>query len=233
MASELLSKWLTHYDPIHRGYTPRGIANGVSATLGWSFPRVAGGYNLYRTGSDQPVGAAGANATGVSNFSWRPHAANTTYDYELRSVGGGGVESASSSPILAEFSAGGDLVGPRPPSPMSVDVKAVAGGRFVVSWVMDDRFAEERPIGFLIYHDSGTGNVNFAFPIGGTTYRRGRVHYAFTSVAFSHGLRMRWGVRAVTAEGVTDENVLTALGVADAEAPSAVDAVGLVCLDEE
>lgn len=234
MALDLLSKWLTHYDPIHRGYTPRGIANGVSATLGWSFPRLAGGYNLYRTGTDQPVGAAGANATQVANFAWRPHAADTTYEYVVRSIGGGGVESMSSAPAsVAEFDGAADLLGLRPPSPLSVDVRAISGGRFVVSWVMDDRFGEEPPVGFLLYHDGGTGTVNYVTPVGAVPYVRGRVHYSFTSAGFVHGLRRIWGVRAVTAPGVKDANVLTALAWSDAESPMAVSAVGLECLDEE
>jgi len=63
---ERFEKEPAHYDPIHRGYTPRGIANGVTATGGWCFPRVlSGGYNLYRGPSaasidfSRPVGAAG------------------------------------------------------------------------------------------------------------------------------------------------------------------------------
>ena len=30
--SDLLEKWLRHYDPIHRGWTPAGIANGAVTT---------------------------------------------------------------------------------------------------------------------------------------------------------------------------------------------------------
>ena len=102
MTDCLLAKWLDHYDPIHRGYTPRGIANGVCATAGWTFPRLGGGYNLYRgtpTADDidygVPVGAAGAGAGRINNFLWRPHTADTEYFYVCRAVGGGGVESTS------------------------------------------------------------------------------------------------------------------------------------------
>ncbi len=239
MASELLNKWLTHYDPIHRGYTPMGIANGVSATLGWSFPRVAGGYNLYRgVGSgavdfDQPVGAVGANATAVANFSWRPHAVDTTYSYVLKSVGGGGVESLASQAAVAAFDGVGGLLGPKPASPLSLDVTPGVGGRFVVSWVLDDRFGEATPTEFRVFHDNGSGTVDYATVVGQVSHVRGRVHYSFSSAAFAHGLRRVWGVRAVTSQGVDDGNVLAGFAWSDAVGPAAVEAVGLECLDEE
>ena len=98
--SDLLRRWLAHYDPIHRGYTPRGIANAVCATNGWAFPRVRGGTNLYRGSPTaeavdltHPVGAAGRGATTIANFPWRPHGAGKEYYYVLRAIGGGGVES--------------------------------------------------------------------------------------------------------------------------------------------
>ena len=117
MASDLFGQWLAHYDTIHRGYTPSGIANGVTATGGWSFPRILGGYNLYR-GTDGaesiafglPVGAAGREAGNISNFGWRPHAASTKYAYVVKAIGGGGVESEASHPArVAEFDANGAL----------------------------------------------------------------------------------------------------------------------------
>ena len=81
----LLTKWLAFYDPIHRGFTPRGIANGGITTVGWSFPRIKGGLNLYRgtpTANDvdftDPVGAAGFDGQEIRNFSWRNHQPSTT-----------------------------------------------------------------------------------------------------------------------------------------------------------
>ena len=44
----LLAKHIAATDLIRRGFTARGMANGLLITRGFSFPRIAGGYNLYR-----------------------------------------------------------------------------------------------------------------------------------------------------------------------------------------
>ncbi|UCD28531.1 MAG: hypothetical protein JSV03_15855, partial [Planctomycetota bacterium] len=98
MVVSLLQRWLSHYDPIHRGWTPVGIANGICTTVGYSFPRIRGGYNLRRAvdrkpeASDLIVGVAGADAQTIHNFSWVTHQASTDYYYRLTAVSGGGVE---------------------------------------------------------------------------------------------------------------------------------------------
>jgi len=241
MPSDLFQKWLAHYDPIHRGYTPAGIANGLTVTGGCSFPRIGGGYNLYR-GADgvdsidyaNPVGAAAGEATAISNFPWRAHAASTTYVYVVRSIGGGGVESSASHPArVAEFDDGGVLVGLRPNSPSEVAVSGVSGGRFQVRWSYSSLSEEAAPSVFAIYHDDGTGVVDYETTVATVAYRRGRVHYAYTSQAFSHDVRRIWGVRAISASGVDDGNQYQAMGWADAEGPAAHPAVGLWRLGEE
>jgi len=241
VASELFDKWLAHYDPIHRGYTPRGIANGVTATGGACFPRIGGGYNLYR-GTDGtesidfslPVGAAGRVATSIKNFAWRPHAPSTRYLYVVKAIGGGGVESDASRPgRVAEFDAGGDLLGPRPNGPSELVVSPAAGGRFELRWVHASRFAEAVPAEFRVYHDNGTGTVDYATVVATVPYRRGKVHYRYLSAGFAHGARRVWGVRAVTSAAVDDGNELSAMGWADAAAPPVHPGVTLSRLAEE
>ncbi|MEE9293507.1 MAG: hypothetical protein V3W34_00880 [Phycisphaerae bacterium] len=241
MASDMFAKWLKHYDPIHRGHTPAGLANGVTATNGWSFPRVQGGYNLYRGANGwesidfaDPVGAGQRTATSIFNFSWRGHAAATRYVYAVKAVSGGGVESAGSTPALvAEFDGGGNLVGLRPNGPTEVLVLPAVGGRFLVRWVYASRLQEAEPAQFNVYHDAGTGTVDYQTVIAQVAYRKGRAHYQYTSGAFGHGARRVWSVRAVTGQGVDDGNVLSAFGWADADAPQAHPLVQLLCLAEE
>ncbi len=227
MASELFDKWLAHYDSIHRGWTVRGIANGVSAMNGWGVPRVAGGYNLYRgSGSadaidfTSPVGAAGRDVVGISNFAWRPHAVSTRYYYAVKSIGGGGVESEGSLPArVAEFDGGGGLIGLRPNAPTGLAVRATAGGAFALRWLYGSRLEAAAPSAFRIYHDAGTGTVDYNTLVASVPYVRGRAHFVYASAGFAHGSRRVWAVRAVTDEGVEDGNVVTAFGWADATAP--------------
>lgn len=222
----LLERWLLHYDPIHRGYTQRGIANGVTATCGWGFPRVGGGYNLYRSvngaavDGDRPVGAAGRSATSIESFSWRPHAVSTDYAYSVRSIGGGGVESADSEGVLAAFDGVGALIGPAPHAASDVAVRAISGGRFEVRWRYDAAGEAVAPAMFRLFHDGGSGTVDYGTVVGTVTYGACRALYAYVSGGFGHDVRRVWGVRAVSDEGVEEENELTAAAWSDDLAPS-------------
>jgi hypothetical protein len=172
-------------------------------------------------------------ATSVGNFGWRPHAASARYAYVVKAIGGGGVESEATHPArVAEFDASGELPGPRPNGPSELTVRSGAGGRFELLWVYPARHQEAAPATFRVYHDSGSGVVDYGTVVGTVPYRRGRIHYGYRSAPFAHGTRRVWGVRAVTAEGVDDGNVLTARGVADAEAPPAHPVVTATPLDE-
>lgn len=227
MVTDLLSKWLAYYDPIHRGWTPKGIANGVSATRGFSFPRVAGGYNLYRgaPGADDidfsaPVGASGAAAREIKTFSWRVHAPSTTYAYALRSVGGGGVESAASVAVgPVPFDVAGEPIGLIPNSVVNLATRSVSGGALEISFDYDPRGQEIAPIEFRIFGDDGSGSVDFGSPVGLVTYRaRGR-RYRFVTAPIAHGAVRSFAVRAVAADGTDDGSTETVAGVGDAVSP--------------
>ena len=137
MGCSLLEKWLIHYDPIHRGATMSGIANGVVATHGFSFPRIAGGYNLRRgegfvpAGSSMIVGTAGADANSIDTFAWVTHAAGVTYTYRLTPIGGGGVENLADEVVsVVAFDGGSDWIGLRPNAVSDLQVRPAADGRF-------------------------------------------------------------------------------------------------------
>lgn len=227
MQNDLFEKWLKHYDPIHRGYTPRGIANGVCATNGWFFPRVRGGYNLYRgtptaedIDEDVPVGAAGFGAVKVSNFAWWPHAAGTECFYALRAIGGGGVESDSCDPpVSVAFDAAGNFIGGLPNSPTDLSVSLAPGGRFVLRWTCSSIRQETPPVEFRIHSDGGTGTMDYETVVGQVAYDAGQVHFNYTSDTHAHGTARQWGVRAVSKYGREDGNQVTVRATADAVGP--------------
>ena len=226
MARTLLQHWLDYYDPIHRGWTPAGIANGVCATNGFFFPRIRGGTNLRRSEGDVPslsspiVGAAGADASTVQTFPWMSHDADTTYVYRLTAVCGGGVENGMDETIAeARFDDAGDWCGLVPNSPSDLRVTPMADGTFLVQWAYSAEDQQASPSDFHIYHDAGTGTVDFETVVASVSYRAGRYHYAYTSGSFDHGTRVTWAVRAAAASGTEDENAHVVFGWADAEAP--------------
>jgi len=142
MTDNLLQKWLAYYDPIHRGWTPRGVANGICATGGWFFPRILGGYNLRRSQGQVPgqdeiiVGAAGAQADSIRTFPWVSHTADESYIYRLTAVGGGGVENFQDEIVTQVWlDETGNWPGCRPNAPSDLRVSSLSGGRFVLKWI--------------------------------------------------------------------------------------------------
>jgi len=228
MVRSLLSRWLEHYDSVHRGWTPRGIANAVCSTCGFGFPRIRGGYNLYRSAGGVPeagrvpVGAAGADAGVVRTFPWVTHAAGTTYVYRLTSLNGGGAENIEDEVLCrVAFDAAGGWVGLRPNAVSDLRVTSLSGGRFEVVFCYMREGEQAEPVRFDVYCDGGTGEVDFGSAVGSVGYQRGRLHYTYVSEAFAHDTPVRWSVKAVSAAGVASEACGVVTGRAAAQAPPA------------
>ncbi|NOX58651.1 MAG: hypothetical protein GXP29_07305 [Planctomycetes bacterium] len=226
--SELLERWLLHYDSIHRGWTPAGIANGVTATNGFAFPRIMGGYNLYRSpvgaaASDPQliVGASGANASSIETFAWAIAPALSDQRFILRSIGGGGVESAPSSD---EVGVAFDILGnpeplvPNAPHDLSIDQSAA--GSFTLTWSYSEHRQGAAPVLFSAFTDGGAGIVDYGISIGDVAYRARGGRYSFVTGPHSHDGEFAFSVRAVTAAGDDDGNVQVVAGLADALAPA-------------
>ncbi len=226
MDNDLLQCWLRYYDPIHLGWTPKGIANGVCATAGYFFPRIAGGYNLRRAigrvadDGDPIVGTAGCDAAVVRTFPWVRHAASEVYTYRLAAIGGGGVEDQTEEArALVAFDDVGRWVGYRPNAPADLRVCALSGGRFLVRWTYTEEGQQIEPLAFRVYHNNGGGAIDYDRPVGMVGYRRRQWHFAFTSAGFDHDTCVRWAVRAVSASGVEEQNVVFVAGRAERQAP--------------
>jgi hypothetical protein len=232
MGETLLERWLEYYDPLHRGWTAAGIANAVCATNGYSFPRIKGGYNLRRRMgatpdlSDPIVGAAGHDATSVRTFPWVGHDSGAAYVYRLSAVSGGGVEDAG-LPVVAEVAIDetGAWAGLRPTAPGDLAVEALSQGRFAVRWTFIEHDGAVLPAVFRVYHDGGSGSIDFQTPAGEVARLMGKLHYAFVSGSFPHGTAVRWAVRAVSAGGVEERNTRAVRGRAASAGPGGVPMV--------
>lgn len=232
MSRSLLDSWLDHYDPVHHGCTPAGIANGVCATLGFGFPRVRGGYNLWREvggasgAAASIVGAAGAYATTIRTFPWVPHGPEAAYVYRLAAISGGGVENpAEAARAAALFDGEGAWFGPLPNAPGDLRVTPVAGGRFLIRWTHSSADEQDAPAAFHLYHDAGAGTIDFSQPAASVAYVPGRFHFAHVSAPFAHDERVGWVVRSVTAAGVEERNLRAVSALARATAPPGPPAV--------
>ncbi len=239
MTGQLLQRWLEYYDPIHRGWTPRGIANGVCATNGYFYPRIYGGYNLSRAVGGVPdasaeiVGAAGFDASTIATFPWIGHEPETTYSYRLTALNGGGRENLSHVETAdAVFDDGGIWLGALPNAPGDLGVRPAAGGRFLVTWTYNHEGEAAPPVHFNLYHDGGTGTVDYDTVVATVTYRRGQYHFAYTSNPFANNTRVTWAVRAVAIPFIAEGNVRTAFAYADAAAPPINPTVVIECVDQ-
>lgn len=226
--SDLLNKWLAHYDPIHRGWTPAGIANGVCTTSGYSFPRIRGGYNLRRAcgrpahAADVIVGAAGIDAAEVRTFPWVRHEPDSSCEYALTAISGGGIENwTQAARCSVGFDAAGQWLGPHPNQPRDLRVKELAGGRFLLRWTYAEAGQAVAPAEFRVYTDHGGEAVDYSRPEGLVAYRSRRMHFAFISAAFPEAARVRWAVRAASLAGLESAGTCEASGLADAAGPAA------------
>lgn len=240
MSTDLLSKWLSHYDPLNRGFTPAGIANAVCATNGFFFPRMKGGHHLRRKigaapgASDPIVGSAGHDATTIRTFPWITHEPSTEYTYRLSPIGGGGVENLTdSTTTLVAFDSSGRLLGPRPNPPADLRLTPLSAGRFCLQWTYNSDNEQTAPAEFRLYHDAGTGTIDFTNAAARIPYRPGRFHYEYISPAFPHGQRIRWAVRAASPTGAESQNGPPAAGWAISSPPAANPAVIISRADAE
>lgn len=209
--SNVLRAWLGMYDPIHRGWTRAGIANGVSATNGFSFPRIRGGYNLYRmvsgdAASYELVGAAGADAAEIGTFGWVRHDALREYDYRLVPVGGGGVENWTDvTRTTVRFDGSGMWIGSLPNAPTDLQAAPLSLGRVVVRWTYLPQGEQASPAGFNLYTNEGR-EIDYGSLAGQVPYRAGRVHYEHVTNPTADGLRVGWAVRAFATSGHEEQN---------------------------
>ncbi|MBI4580367.1 MAG: hypothetical protein HY718_11735 [Planctomycetes bacterium] len=225
MGSKHLENWLTAYDPIHRGWTRAGIANGLSMTNGFFFPRIEGGYNLYRAVGSVPgpsaelVGAAGAGVSSVQTFPWVVHAADTAYRYRLVPVGGGGVENwADETVTTLAIDIMGYWQGRVPNAPTDLRLVPLAGGRFAVRWTYLPQGQEAEPLEFALYR-AYEGEIDYGLLRGVVPYRQGQVHYEYVTEPRPDGERVGWAVRTVSVERNEEQNRNDVFGFARGQPP--------------
>ena len=238
-----LTKWLRYFSPMFRGRFDFHIASttprrevwnqGLGLTGGRFWVRLAGGHDLRRTISpvsgwkpslsDALVGRSDGPSVTVTTFPWVDHAPGANYGYGLTVVGAGGVQDVAAAPVVrAIFDDEGALVGPAPNPARDLAVEPVAGGRFLLRWTYDERDEEVAPAAFRLFNDAGSpGAVNYDTVVATAPYRTRRGFFSWTSDAFADGTRMRWAVRAVSAEGAEGLESNVAFSVAAAAMPGA------------
>lgn len=226
-----LEKWLLYYSPLSRGrldFLPDGDMAarfdtfGQFIWLGRFWMRRLGGHNLRRsTGRDAPalsaplVGRSDGPASSISTWPWAGNAANSKSTYQLKSVGGGGVESEDAA-VLREVGINGSQTAVAlPNAPTGLQVTPLSSGAFTLEWTYNDAGEQAAPGSFAVYSDSGDGSVDYSSALGTVTYVSGQVLYTFTTgvLAGSSEAPFIFGVRSRTSAGDEEANLNTVSAV--------------------
>lgn len=124
-----------------------------------------------------------------------------------------------------ELDTQGEQVPDRPAGALAVVARATTLGTARLQWCYRVGRLGVAPLAFRIFGDGGTGVINYTTPLGEVPYRSGQSWYTWTSGQLAGGAEHQLAVRAVTAEGVWDEQPAVARVTPDATPPAAVDAL--------
>jgi hypothetical protein len=239
---DLVSKFANRLS-LDRGLSMSGLANGMMLSGGVFWPRIEGGYNLYRGKDDPdnidwsfPVGASGGASIEIRNFGWLSYDPDSTYWFGLRAVGAGGVENEDGSNVFVVYTDGsGHFKDPVPIAVGNLFAQPAAGGMIRLFWSHFVERGFSSPTHFQIFDNAGSGPVDYGTPIS-EVLGGGGLQFSAAVGPYSHGDRVTFGVRAAIKDGATviglDENTLTATAVADAEGPPAPSVLELTCLSD-
>jgi hypothetical protein len=221
MLSDLAGKWINWWQPLLGGLTRWGLASGLPLTCGWFWARVRGGCLLYRGLStraainyDHPVGAAGHDATEMLQYDWIASPAGPCW-YAARIIGPGGLEARTSPPpiglVIGET---GQVLGGLPGDIERAWAQPAGAGRIQVCWRYSPTYETDPPVEFRIYHDAGSGSIDYEHPIAVPAWDLRRNTYRWLSEPYADGTRVRFAVRAASAAG--EGSGAEAAAVADA-----------------
>lgn len=225
-----LQKWFLVYSPLTHGRFDFFLSDtaarfdtfGQFIWLGRFWMRRLGGHNLRRSsGRDAPsatspiVGRSDGPASSVSTWPFVGHAANTAWSFQLRSVGGGGVESDDAA-VLREVAINGSQVAKAVPNAViGLEVTPNSAGTFTVNWSYSNAGQLATPSQFNVYGDSGNGTINYSTALGSVTYDAEKSYYSFTTgvLGGSSEAPFLFAVRVQTSAGDEEANENTVMSV--------------------
>jgi hypothetical protein len=92
-------------------------------------------------------------------------------------------------------------------------------------WTYSREGQQAEPAVFHVYHDGGSGVIDFGHVVASIAYRRGQFHYQYLSGAFPEGTRIQWAVRAASSGGAEEVNEYVVAGRSRVEPPPVNPAV--------
>jgi len=153
-----------------------------------------------------------------------PLDAGAVHWFSIRPVDGREIESPLvQSEVRLELDSQGQRVPDRPAGVLAMSARPLPGGRAKVTWSYRIGRTGVLPQVFRIFGNGGSGDINYATPLGEVPYRTSESFYAWTSGPLAGGAEHQLAVRAITANGVWDEQPAIAAVTCDLVAPGEVD----------
>lgn len=170
---------------------------------GERFPIPGLGFGAERRGTI--VGCAPGNAIGLSEWPGVGHAPSTLYHYAVVPVSGGGIVGPINpmTIITRVFDADGGVLGALPNAPGGISVRAIAGGKMLITWMYARAGQLGAPTAFRVFRALNGAAMGFASALAEVTYRAGRTQYSYTDGPLAPGDVAYYTVRAVNTAGLS------------------------------
>jgi len=200
--------WLA--EALFAGATANAFKLGTTPSLGWFWTRRLGCTALYR-GRDMEtlefgrvLAVAAANAGSISPPGYLEHQGGSRWFYVVRRFDGiGRQERTCGAAARLALDADGDVAAPAPNAVFAATAGAAEGQRIALEWFYCPLDQQAEPVRFNIYHDRGSGQIDYAEALGTVEYE-GRRFYRFKTAVLAAGTHMV-AVRAQAADGTEDD----------------------------
>ena len=201
--------WLK--DALFAGMTANAFKLGNVLSLGWFWMRAGGCSVLYR-GSDMCcidfeniMSVANLQAGFISPPGYVEHGGDSTCFYVVRRFNQCGVQERTlAAAVKLSLDTDGDLVAPRPNDVFSSIAEAAEGDKVRLTWFYSVLEEKAAPVRFNIYHDNGTGQIDYSNAVATIAYE-GRRFYSYNSGALGAGGYL-FAIRAEDVEGAENDS---------------------------
>jgi hypothetical protein len=204
------TKWLK--EALFAGMTVDGFKLGTVLTLGWFWLRVAGCSMLYRGENMDAIDftnilvVADTDSPEISLPSYIQHNNSSIYFYVIRRTNNCGVqERTMGAAVKVSIDTDGNLTLSPPNNIFKVKAKQMNGNKIHILWYYCSIEQKTEPVGFNVYYDEGTGQINYQDPIETIIYA-GRVFYSYKSDALSTG-RYLFAIRPESVYGTENDSL--------------------------
>lgn len=199
--------WLE--EALFAGQTSNAFKLGTVLGLGWFWCRLSGCSVLYRGSSMETIDftniltVVGTDAEQIGPPDYVPHNGGSTYFYVVRRANLCGCqEHTLAAAVRVSIDAEGELTQPQPNTIFKVSAEQAGSSKVQLTWFYCPLDQKSAVACFKIYHDAGTGEIDYENPVATIGYV-GRRFYSYRSDALEACMRF-FAIRAEDTAGVQD-----------------------------